>query len=93
MDVSSAAARVRSELRDAGFQEWESGRRGFLVEGDPQGGWVSVTCVAGFPGARTRRDRDLQKYRDIFTAAGFKVTESPYMPGTLRVTLPPKASI
>ena len=24
--------------------EYEPGRRGFLVEADPEGGWVSVTC-------------------------------------------------
>jgi hypothetical protein len=92
MDVSSEAAVVRSLLRNAGFQEFEPGRRGFLVEGDPEGGWVSVACHAGLPWARTRRDRDLRKYRDILYAAGFKVTDSPWMRGVLRVTLPPEAA-
>jgi hypothetical protein len=87
MDVSAAAARIRLELRNAGFQEFEPGRRGFLVEGDPNGGWVSVTCQSGLPWARQRRDRDLQKYRDILSAAGFTVTDSPWMAGALRATL------
>jgi hypothetical protein len=90
--LSADADRVRLELRNAGFQEWESGRRGFFVEADFQGGWVSVTCLAGFPGARTRRNRDLQKYRDILSAVGFKVTDSPYVQGVLRVTLPPDSA-
>jgi len=90
MDVSAAAARVRLELRNAGFQEFVPGRRGFLVEGDPNGGWVSVRCHAGFPGARKRRDRDLQNYRHVLSAAGFTVTDSPWMPGSLRVTPPPE---
>lgn len=62
------------------------------MEGDPQGGWVSVTCLAGFPGARKRRYRDLQKYRDILAAAGFKVTDSPWALRVLRVTEPPQAA-
>lgn len=92
MDVSSAAARVRSELRNAGYQEWEAGRQGFLVEADPQGGWVAVTYYPGWPGARRKRERGLQKYRDILSAAGFQVTDSPWLPGALRVTLPPEAA-
>lgn len=88
MDVSTAADRVRLELRNAGFQEFEPGRRGFLAEGDPNGGWVSVRCHPGLPWARKRRDRDLQKYRDILAAAGFTVTDSPWVSASLRVTLP-----
>ena len=88
MDVSATAARVRLELRNAGFQEFEPGRRGFLAEGDPNGGWVSVRCHSGLPWARKRRDRDLQRYRDILAAAGFTVKESPWMQGSLRVTIP-----
>jgi hypothetical protein len=88
MDVSDAATRVRLELRNAGFQEFEPGRRGFLAEGDPNGGWVSVRCHPGLPWARRKRDRDLQQYREILAAAGFTVTDSPWMQGSLRVTLP-----
>jgi hypothetical protein len=88
VDVSAEADRVRFELRAAGFQEWESGRRGFLVEADFLGGWVSVTCLAGFPGVRTRRNRDLQKYRDVLSAAGFTVTDSPFVRDVLQVSLP-----
>ncbi len=88
MDVSAAAARVRLELRNAGFQEFEPGRRGFLAEGDPNGGWVSVRCHPGLPWAKKRRNRDLQKYRDILAAAGFTVRDSPWVPASLRVTLP-----
>lgn len=88
MDVSDAAARVRLELRNAGFMEFEPGRRGFLAEGDPNGGWVSVRCHPGLPWARKRRDHDLQSYREILVDAGFTVTNSPWMPGSLRVTLP-----
>jgi hypothetical protein len=88
MDVSGAADRVRLELRNSGFMEFEPGRRGFLVEGDPNGGWVSVTCHPGLPWARLRRDRDLQRYRAILLAAGFTVKDSPWMPGSLRVTVP-----
>ena len=87
MDVSEAATRVRLELRNAGFQEFEPGRRGFLAEGDPNGGWVSVRCHPGLPWARRRQDRDLQRYREILAAAGFTVTDSPWMRGSLRVTL------
>jgi hypothetical protein len=32
-------------------------------------------------------DRGLQKYRDILSAAGFTVTDSPWMAGALRATL------
>jgi len=88
MDVSATAARVRLELRNAGFQEFEPGRRGFLAEGDPNGGWVSVRCHPGLPWARKKRDRDLERYRDILAAAGFTVKDSPWMQGSLRVTLP-----
>ncbi len=88
MDISSAADRVRLALRDAGYQEWEGGRQGFIVEADPQGGWVGVNYLPGWPGARRRRERELQKYRDILSAAGFMVRDSPYTPGVLRVTLP-----
>jgi hypothetical protein len=84
MDVAADAEQVRSELRNAGFLEFEPGRRGFVVEGDPNGGWVSVTCV-GLPGARRRRDSDLQAYRDALMAAGFTVTDSPWAEGSLRV--------
>jgi hypothetical protein len=86
MDVSATASRVRLELRNAGFQEFEPGRRGFLAEGDPNGGWVSVRCHPGIPWAR-KKDRDLQRYRDVLAAAGFTVRESPWMRGALRVTL------
>jgi hypothetical protein len=88
MDVSATAARVRLELRNAGFQEFEPGRRGFLAEGDPNGGWVSVSCHPGLPWARKKRDRDLERYRAILAAAGFTVRNSPWMQGSLRVTLP-----
>src|SRR5215469_14836032 len=88
MDVSAAAARVRLALRNAGYQEFEPGRRGFLAEGDPNGGWVSVRCNPGLPWARRQRDRDLQSYRDILDAAGFTVTGSPWVRGSLRVALP-----
>jgi hypothetical protein len=92
MDVSSAAALVRSLLRDAGFMEYEPGRRGFLVEADPEGGWVSVTCQPGLPWAGTRRARDMRKYRDVLSVAGFQVTDSPWLPGVARVTLPSEAA-
>jgi hypothetical protein len=88
VDVSDAAAQVRLELRNAGFQEFEPGRRGFLAEGDPNGGWVAVSCHPGLPWARRRRDRDLQRYRAALLAAGFTVIDSPWMRGTLRVTAP-----
>jgi hypothetical protein len=91
VDVSRAAARARLELRKAGFLEFEPGRRGFVVEGDPNGGWVIVTCVTGLHGGSTKRDHDLRAYRDILSAAGFEVTDSPWVPGSLRVTLPPNA--
>jgi hypothetical protein len=88
MDVSDAAERVRVELRNAGFMDFEPGRRGFLVEGDPNGGWVSVTCHPGLPWARKKRDRDLQKYRAALLDAGFTVRDSPWIPGSLRITAP-----
>jgi hypothetical protein len=88
MDVSFAAEAIRLELRNAGFLEFEPGRRGFLVEGDPNGGWVIVYCHSGLPWARKRRDRDLRLYRDVLATAGFTVTDSPWIRGSLRVTLP-----
>jgi len=87
MDIATAAARIRLELRNAGFKEFAPGRRGFAVEGDPNGGWVTVTCV-GLPGAHKRRDSDLKAYRDVLAAAGFAVTDSPWVEGSLRVTQP-----
>jgi hypothetical protein len=95
MDTILAADQVRLALRDAGYQDWEGGRPGFVVAGDPQGGWVGVNffpAFPGFPGARRRRERGLQKFRDVLSAAGFTVTDSPYTPGVLRVTLPPEAA-
>lgn len=86
MDVSSAADRVRLALREAGYQEWEGGRQGFVVEADPEGGWVSVTYYPGWPYARRRRARGLQKYREILSTAGFTVRDSPFAVGVLRVT-------
>jgi hypothetical protein len=88
MDVSSAADRVRFALRDAGYQEWEGGRQGFVVEADHQGGWVSVTYYPGWPYARRKRARGLAKYREILSAAGFTVRDSPHAGGVLRVTVP-----
>ena len=89
MDTSLVAERVRAVLRNAGYQEWApTGRRGFQVEGDPQGGWVVVTCI---PGVRRRKGQlDLEKYREILSAVGFNVTDSPHVSGVLRVTLPPE---
>jgi hypothetical protein len=87
MDTSLVAARVREVLRGAGCREWETGRRGFQVEGDPQGGWVDVTCI---PGVRKREIGpvlELQRYREILQAAGFGVSDSPNVTGVLRVTL------
>jgi hypothetical protein len=72
--------------------EWEPGRRGFLVEADPEGGWVGVTCKAALPWAAKKRRRDMLRYREILSAAGFKVTDSPWLPDVLRVTLPPEAA-
>ncbi len=91
METSLAADQVRLALREAGYQEWEEGRPGFVVEGDPQGGWVGVNyfpAFPGFPGASRRRERGLQKYRSILSAAGFAVMDSPYTSGVLRVTPP-----
>jgi hypothetical protein len=93
MDVSFAAEKVRLELRKAGFLEFEPGRRGFLAEGDPNGGWVSVRCHPGLPWARKRSSRDLQSYRGVLVAAGFTVKDSPWLLGSLRVTLPDDAEI
>jgi hypothetical protein len=92
MDISLAADRVRLVLRTAGYQEWEGGRRGFVVEAEPQGGWVAVNYFPGLPTAHRRRARELEKFRGILSAAGFTVTDSPYTPGVLRVTLPAEAA-
>ena len=94
METSLAADRVRLALRDAGYQDWEGGRPGFVVEGDPLGGWVGVNyfpAFPGFPGTRRRRERELRKLCNILSAAGFTVTDSPYTQGVLRVTLPEPA--
>jgi hypothetical protein len=88
MDTILTADRVRLALRDAGYQEWEGGRQGFVVEAEPQGGWVAVNYFPGFPALRKKRERELRKFRGILSAAGFTVTDSPYTPGVLRVTLP-----
>jgi hypothetical protein len=88
MHLSSAADRVRLALRDAGCQEWEGGRQGFVVEADPEGGWVSVAYYPGWPFARRKRERGLQNYREILLAAGFTVRDSPYVAGVIRVTAP-----
>ena len=88
MDTSLAAARVREVLRNAGCREWETGRRGFQVEGDPQGGWVVVTCISGVRKGSARRIRELQRYRAILLAEGFSVRDSPHVADVLRITLP-----
>jgi hypothetical protein len=95
MDVSAAASRVRLLLRSAGFREALPGRRGFLVEGDPNGGWVAVRCHfgLGLPWQRKGSERDLHRYRDILSADGFTVTDSPWVAGALRATLPPDTDI
>jgi hypothetical protein len=82
-------------LRSAGFREALPGRRGFLVEGDPNGGWVAVRCHfgLGLPWQRKRSERDLHRYRDILSAAGFTVKSSPLVAGGLRATLPPDTEI
>jgi hypothetical protein len=49
-----------------------------------------VTCIPGVRKGSAGLSRELQKYRDILSAAGFGVTDSPYRPGVLRVT-PPSA--
>jgi hypothetical protein len=92
MDMSFAADQVRLVLRNAGYQEWEGGRQGFVVEADPQGGWVAVNYFPGLPAAHRRRGRELQKFRGILSAAGFTVTDSPYTPGVLRVTFPAESA-
>jgi hypothetical protein len=84
MDTSLAAQRVREVLRNAGCREWAEGRRGWLAEGDPQGGWVVVACTI----KGERGNRQLLKYRDILAAAGFSVSVSPRVSGVLRVKLP-----
>jgi hypothetical protein len=91
VDTSLVADQVRLALRDAGYLVWEPGRLGFMVEADPQGGWVAVTCHVAFPGARRRRNRYVQRYREILAAAGFTVTDDPLAQGVLRVTLAPDA--
>jgi len=84
MDTSVTARRVRETLRSAGFREWAQGRRGWLVEADPQGGWVAVAdTVHGVKGTLV-----LQQYRDVLTAAGFTVKDDPLVLGVLRVTSP-----
>ena len=88
MDTSLVAARVREALRSAGCMEWEPGRRGFQVEGDPQGGWVVVTCIPGVRRGSAGRVRELQKYREILVDEGFTVRDSPHVAEVLRVTLP-----
>lgn len=88
MDTSLVAALVREALRSAGCQEWEPGRRGFQVEGDPQGGWVVVTCIPGVRRGSAGRIRELQRYRDILAAEGFRVRDSPHVTDVLRITLP-----
>jgi hypothetical protein len=75
---------VRETLRGAGFREWAQGRRGWLVEADPQGGWVAVAdTVHG-----VKASLQLQKYRETLSAAGFTVKDDPLVPGVLRVTIP-----
>jgi hypothetical protein len=49
-----------------------------------------VTCIPGLRKSSTGRARELQKYRDILAAAGYNVAGSPYLPGVLRITLPPE---
>lgn len=92
MDITLAADRVRLALREAGYQEWEAGRQGFIVEAEPQGGWVAVNYFPGFPAAHRRRERELQNFRGILSAAGFTVTDSPYTPGVLRVAVPAESA-
>lgn len=87
MDTHLAAERVRAVLRGAGLREWAQGRRGWLVEADPQGGWVAVAdTVHGVKGSL-----HLQKYREVLLAAGFAVTADPLVAGVLRVKLPADA--
>ena len=88
MDTSLVAARARDALRSAGCLEWEPGRRGFQVEGDPQGGWVVVTCIPGVRRGSLGRTRELQKYRGILVDEGFTVRDSPHVTDVLRITLP-----
>ncbi len=88
MDTSLVAARVREALRSAGCLEWEPGRRGFQVEGDPQGGWVVVTCLLGVRRGSVERIRELQRYREILVDEGFTVRDSPHVAEVLRITLP-----
>jgi hypothetical protein len=88
VDTSLAAACVREALRSAGCLEWEPGRRGLQVEGDPQGGWVVVTCVSGVRRGSVGRIRELQRYREILVDEGFTVKDSPHVAEVLRITLP-----
>jgi hypothetical protein len=88
VDTSLVAARVREALRSAGCLEWEPGRRGFQVEGDPQGGWVVVTCLLGVRRGSAERIRELQRYREILVDEGFTVRDSPHVAEVLRITLP-----
>ena len=84
MDTSLLAERVRGILRGAGFREWAQGRRGWLVEADPQGGWVAVAeTIHGVKGSL-----HLQQYREVLSAAGLTVTDDPLVSGVLRVTIP-----
>jgi hypothetical protein len=93
MDTSQAAAAVRAALRAAGCQEWETGRRGFQAEGDPEGGWVVVTCLPGLRKGSAAVDRELERYREVLSAAGFGVRDSPYRPGVLRITAIPDRGV
>jgi hypothetical protein len=34
----------------------------------------------------------MRKYRDVLSVAGFQVTDSPWLPGVARVTLPSEAA-
>lgn len=84
MDTSLAAQEVRAVLRSAGFREWAQGRRGWRVDGDPQGGWVAVGCTLhGVKGVLL-----LEEYREVLQRAGFQVKDDPRVPGVLRVTTP-----
>jgi hypothetical protein len=49
-----------------------------------------VACIPGV--SNKGRNRELQRYRAILSAAGFNVTDSPHVPDVLRVTLPPEAA-
>jgi len=45
-----------------------------------------VSGVGFVPGAALRRKRDLRQYRDVLAAAGYHVTDSPWISAELRVT-------